>query len=256
MPATLRWTPRALGKTGSEGWPRRSRSHVRRSATVSLRRGVQRSFRPFPRQRRLRTASEVDVLDAETGQLGASQSRLDGDHEQRMVPPTGPAFAVGCGEQGLDFGPGQIIHLPLLEFLVRHRQHPMHHGAPPGLLQGHVAEKGTNRREPDVARTRRQATRLLGVIEERADQRGIEILQGHPSGRFLETVLGETEELPKRVAIADNGVRAHLPLAHKAIREEGLEEPRERGRRGHRTPPRSTLVSASRSSWGMACRYQ
>src|SRR2546425_3104715 len=42
----------------------------------------------FSAAAQVRTASEFDVLDAETGQLGASQSRLDGDHEQRVVAPT------------------------------------------------------------------------------------------------------------------------------------------------------------------------
>jgi hypothetical protein len=47
------------------------------------------------------------------------------------------------------------------------------------------------------ARTRRQASHLLGVIKERADQRGVKILKRHLIGRFLEPVLGEPEQLPK-----------------------------------------------------------
>jgi sec-independent protein translocase protein TatA len=55
--------PRRVGNSGSSGPPRRSRSHSRRTATVSLVSGVHRCFRPLPSQRTwgpaVRTTSET-----------------------------------------------------------------------------------------------------------------------------------------------------------------------------------------------------
>jgi hypothetical protein len=60
------------------------------------------------------------------------------------------------------------------------------------------------------------------VIKERTDQRGVKILKRHLIGRFFEPVLCEPEQLPKCFTIADDGVRAHLPLTYEAIGKESL----------------------------------
>jgi hypothetical protein len=123
-----------------------------------------------------------------------------------MVSPARPCVTIGRGEQGLDFRAGQVVNLPPYELLVRHRQHPLYNGAAPWLLQRHVTEKRTNGGQPNITRTRRQASHLLGVIEEGTNQWGIKILQGHLVWRFLEPVLSEPEQLPKCFAIANDGV--------------------------------------------------
>src|SRR5262245_46300216 len=108
-----------------------------------------------------------------------------------MVSPARPRVTIRRGEQGLDFRAGQVVDLLSHELLVRHRQHPLYKGAAPWLLQRHVTKERTNGGEPDITRTRRQASHLLGVIEEGANQWGIKILQRHLVWRFLEPVLGE-----------------------------------------------------------------
>src|SRR5437870_10870072 len=147
-----------------------------------------------------------------------------------MVSPAGPGMTIRCSEQGLNFRSSQVVYLAFLELLVRHRQHALYESASPRFLQRHVSEERTDSREPDIAGTRRQAPHLFGVIKEGADQRGIKILKRHFGWRFLEAVLREPEELAKRFAIADDGVRADLPLVHKAIGKESLEKPGEGGR--------------------------
>ena len=61
--------------------------------------------------------SELHVLDPEAGQLRAAQAGLDGDQEQRVVAPTGARVAIGHGEQGLNVEAGQVVDLPLREFV-------------------------------------------------------------------------------------------------------------------------------------------
>src|SRR5215469_15369251 len=89
-------------------------------------------------------ASEFDVFEAKASQFRASQSRLGGDQEQRVISPARPCVTIGRGEQGLDFRAGQVVDLPFLELLVRHRQHPLYKGAASWLLQRHVTEERTN----------------------------------------------------------------------------------------------------------------
>src|SRR5579864_4953898 len=112
-----------------------------------------------------------------------------------MVSPPRPRVTIRRSEQGLHFRAGQVVDLVSHELLVGHRQHSLYKGAAPWLLQRHVTEERTNGGQPDITRTRRQASHLLGVIEEGANQWGIKIIPGHLVWRFLEPVLGEPEQL-------------------------------------------------------------
>ena len=44
------------------------------------------------------------------------------------------------------------------------------------------------------------------MIEEGADRRGVEVLQGELGRRFAGAALGEAEEQPERVPVGRNGV--------------------------------------------------
>ena len=66
----LRWPPRRVGNSGSFGSPWRSRSHSRRTATVSAVSVAQRSLRPFPIDADVRAGAQADVADAQADELG------------------------------------------------------------------------------------------------------------------------------------------------------------------------------------------
>ena len=53
----------------------------------------------------MRAAAQVDILEAEASQLGQAETGLDREQEQGVVAAADEGGAVGCGQEGLDFGP-------------------------------------------------------------------------------------------------------------------------------------------------------
>src|SRR6266436_1979515 len=96
---------------------------------------------------------------------------------------------------------------------------------------------------------------VFEVVQERGDQRRVEILDPQAGGRSAGALLSEGQEKPQRVAVGRNGVRAGVLLPGEPVGEERLQG---RGERGHGiTAGRgSSRSAASASSSGAADRYQ
>jgi hypothetical protein len=80
-----------------------------------------------------------------------------------------------------------------------------------------------DRCEARVAGASAIAATLLEVIEERANQRGIEVLELECGRLLCELFLDKSEQQTKRIAVGRDGVRTHLSLPDQAIREEAFE---------------------------------
>jgi len=70
-----------------------------------------------------------------------------------------------------------------------------------GVAQGGVPREGVDRREPGVPGAGAVAAVLLEMVEERADQLGVEIVDVQLAGLLAGSLGGEREQQPERVAV-------------------------------------------------------
>ena len=98
--------------------------------------------------------------------------------------------------------------------------HPLGQGGVARLVQGDEAEERADGCEAGVAGPWVVATFGLEMVQEVAEQRGVEVVQGHPRGRLVQRTLGVAHQQPERRAIAGDGMRARLALTHEAFGEE------------------------------------
>jgi len=181
------------------------------------------------------TGSEMHIGTANADQLGCSQARLGSETEQRVITSPGPGRLIGSGKQRADFGLGQEGHEPSVEALGRDGENALDDGGMIGMAKCGVSEQRADRGKPSVAGARAIFSLVLEVVEEGADQRGIEIVDIQ-LGWFL-TFFGrrEDQQQPESVPVRSERMRTDLALSDQAIREECLQG---RGQCGHARPPR------------------
>ena len=81
------------------------------------------------------------------------------------------------------------------------------------VAQRGVAEQRVDRGQARVAGAGAVAAVALEVVEERADQRRVEIRDVEPVRLLAGCVLGEAQQQPERVAVGGDRVRAGVALA-------------------------------------------
>ena len=92
---------------------------------MGLAKGVQRSLRPFPRQRTCAPAPSETSSCRNAGHLGQSQAGLNGGDQKGMVAASQPLRSIRRRQQRFDLGPGQKAHQCAWLPLVRNRQHSL-----------------------------------------------------------------------------------------------------------------------------------
>lgn len=75
------------------------------------------------------SGAEDDVLTTKPGQLRDPQPRLDGQQEQRAVPPAVACRAIWCRKQSLDLGPNQVGDQDTVCTLGGYGKHPLDESA-------------------------------------------------------------------------------------------------------------------------------
>jgi hypothetical protein len=94
-----------------------------------------------------------------------------------VVAPPDPDVAVGRLQQGGGLGSVQVRDDAAMGALVGYRQYPLDRGGMSRLAVGGVAEERPDCRQPGIAGPHAVAALVLEVLEEGADQLGIEILE-------------------------------------------------------------------------------
>jgi hypothetical protein len=124
-----------------------------------------------------------------------------------------------------------------------------------GVVKRHVCEQRVDRREAVVATAHAVAASVLKVLQERSDQRRVELGDVQLAGRLAGPLGSEAEQQPERLAIGGDRVRAGSALGDQPVAEVGLHRGRECA---HRTPPNRSLTrsAASAISSGEADKYQ
>ena len=103
-----------------------------------------------------------------------------------------------------------------------------------GVVKRQVREQRVDRREAVVAAADAVAASFLEVVQERGDQRRVELGDVQLAGRIAGPVLREGEQQPERLAVGGDRVRARSALGDQPVGEIGLHRG---GERRHRAPP-------------------
>src|SRR5207249_4922326 len=204
-PSRLSGPPRVLGNTGASGRLCCSRCHAQRGDHVFAQ-WCTPLFATFALTADMSACPQGDILPAEPDQLGDPQAGLGRYQQQRPVAPTGPCLLIGYGQKGINLGSSQKGDGRAVIALTRDRQDALDHATVARCPQCRVVEKRVNRREADIAAAGAGATRLLEIIEKRADHRRVEIVQRQRRRCFPEPLLGTAQQYAERVAVARDGV--------------------------------------------------
>ena len=197
----------------------------------------------------------MDVAEDQAGELARTQAGLDRDREQGMVAPPGPGRAVRGGEQCFDLGPGEVADQRAVEAFGRDREHPLDDGGVFGVVEGGVAEQRADSCQPGVSGPHAVAPVELEVVQERTDQRRVQVGDLQARRCLARPLFGEGQEQLERVPVGGDGVRAGLALPGQAVGEEALQG---RGKGAHgRSPLRiSSRFPARAISSGEDDKYQ
>ena len=133
-------------------------------------------FPALPQDLNVWAGAEVRVLAAQAGELCDAQPGLDRERQQRVVATADPAGAVRRGEQRVDLFRGEVGDDCAVEPFGRDRDHARDQRGVLGVAQRGEAEHRMDRRQPRVASPGAVPAFVLEMVEERGDQRRVEIL--------------------------------------------------------------------------------
>ena len=197
----------------------------------------------------------------QAGELGYPQAGLDGEQEQGVVAAAVPGLPVGGGEQGVDLVRGEVADDGPLAAPGRDGQDLADHGGVLGGPRGGVPEQRVDRGQAGVAGGAAVAPLVFQVLQERADQGGVQVGEAELCWAASPVCSrAKDEQEPERVAVGRDGVRAGLLLPGQPVGEEPLQEGSEVGHGATRPSgcpaACSSLPAARARSSGTACRYQ
>ena len=201
---------------------------------------------------------KVDGIPVKASQLGEAQARLGRDQQQGVIAAAKPRRSIGRGENRLDLGARQEVHLSLVVALARYGEHALDQRTVCRFLEGHEPEEGSDGGQTQVTRLHAGAALYLDIGEERADERRIQI--GERQGRWglPQLHLCEHEKQPERVPVGGDRVGANIALAYEALGEVALDQRGDiaGGLHGVTSHRRSRRRAASSINSGQAERYQ
>jgi hypothetical protein len=115
------------------------------------------------------------VLAAERGQLGDAQTGLDSDEEESVVAPSDPSGKVWSVEKDIDFLLSKELHDPSLEAFARDGEDPLAEERMGWIRESDIAEESVERCKAGVAAASGVAALALEVVEELAEECGVEV---------------------------------------------------------------------------------
>jgi hypothetical protein len=127
------------------------------------------------------------------------------------------------GKQGVDFWTRQEVDQRAGEAFARDGEYPLDLGGMDRCFESCVVKEGMDCREAKIPRANANALVLLKLIEERDNQRSIDVREVQPGRWLMQALLHELQKLPEGVAIGTDGVRTRLALLHQALREEAFQ---------------------------------
>ena len=139
-----------------------------------------RCFRPLPVVATVRADAEVDVAAGDAGQLRGPQPSLGEQRDDRVVTAAGPSRAVGGVDERVEPGLGEIGDQRALVTLGSDLQDPFDRCGVLWVTQQAVPIERPDRGQPGVPRPGPAPAVSFEVVEERADQRRVELAEIEP----------------------------------------------------------------------------
>jgi hypothetical protein len=136
---------------------------------------------------------ESNVLEPQSDQLGDAQPSREGQIDHGAVSDSALRAAVGRVEDGVGLRGGKMPHKAQVDSMSRDG------GDSSDLVERRrhsrldEVQEGLDRREPGVARPRSVTTCALDLIEEREDERGVELLEPEEGRRDTKPLARELE---------------------------------------------------------------
>jgi hypothetical protein len=140
------------------------------------------------------TGPESHVLPPEGSQLGDAQPGLEADEEECVIAASDPSGEVWGAEEGIDLTVLKELHDPTLEALARNGKDTLTEERVGWIGEGDEAEEGMKRREAGIATAGAVTALTLEVIEELAEEGGVEVGEPEAGGRTARPFGRESEE--------------------------------------------------------------
>src|SRR5438128_12515420 len=137
-----------------------------------------------------------------------------------MIAPAKPGAWIGRGEQRVDLRPREERDLAPREALGGNGEHALNLRGMRGCLECRVPKERVKGGQSQIPTPSAHASRLLAVIQKRANQRGIYRLETESRRWRVQSRVRKFQEQAERIAIRRDGVRTDLAPAQQAIREE------------------------------------
>ena len=173
-------------------------------------------------------ASRRETLSFEPGHPGQPKSLLHRGEDEGVVASSRPCLSIRCCKQRVDLRAAEKADRLARESLARNREHSLDLRCVCRQLERRVAKEGMDRGQSQIAASNAQAPAGLELVEERNDQRGVNLLESQARGRQSETLLREEQELSEGVAIGGDSVWTCLALLHRSL---GFTSSKTEGRR-------------------------
>jgi integron integrase len=201
--------------------------------------------------------SQAHGAAAQLGDLRKAQPSLHGQEHERVVPPTGRGAQVRRTQHGVGLLAREKADLRSSAAHAGNGQYPLNLCSVLWHLERRIAEERANGRQTQVAAAGTDAPAALQVLQERGDQRRVDLFEQQALWCNAKPLVREAQQLPKAVAVRGDRMSAALALLHQSAREEGLQQ-RRKSRRAHErcSQRRSTQAMANAMSCGCALKYQ
>ena len=174
--------------------------------------GVRLSFRPFPM---VCTLAPVESVMSAQVRPASSEIRSPAWMASANIAwSRRPVqWSVAGSEQRVDLGLGEVGDEVALGPLVRDREYPLDRRGVLGVVERHVCEQRVDRREAVVAAADAVAAIFLEVVQERGDQRRVELGDVQLAGRLCRSAWRRTAAAAGSLAVGGDRVRARAALA-------------------------------------------
>src|SRR5271166_830532 len=150
------------------------------------------------------------------------------------------------------------MRLTLVVALARYREDALDMRAVGRLLEGREPEERADGGQAQVARSDASAPLRLEILQKRADERRVQIVERQNRRWLAKSSLRKGEQQPKRVSVRSDRVGADIALTHEPLGEVTLDERGDITARLHglTSQRRSRRRAASCIKSGQAERYQ
>ena len=137
-------------------------------------------------------ASRDEVLSLEPGHLRQPKPGLHRGEDEGVVAPSRPRVSIRCRKQRIDLRAAEKADQLARESLARDGEHSLDLRCMGRQLERRVAEEGMDRGQSQIAASNAHAAAGLELIEERGDQRCVDLLERQARGRPSEALLAQS----------------------------------------------------------------